>query len=248
MKKIKSFSLVSFTNHALVSFCAEVESHVKASLPAENVALCDAFSASLSAFKDVLASSVETFNEAILEADKKADGAWSAINTLLNLNVNHYDETVCEATRTVLDVFDNIPNPTRLPYAEEYARLESLLTQLSAIPAETLKTAMVDGWLDELRRRVDAFNELRKTKTQARSEVETGASKKARQALTDAYRDLVDTLNAMQIIAKSKAFDLIAQQLNELIDANRATMKAKKTAKKTSKESDDISADNDNSL
>lgn len=165
MKKIKSFSLVSFTNHALVSFCAEVESHVKASLPTENAALCDDFSGSLNVFKDILASSVETFNEAILEADKKADCAWSAINTLLNLNVNHYDAAVCEAARTVLDVFDNIPNPTRLPYAEEYARLESLLTQLSAIPAETLKTAMVDGWIDELRRRVDAFNELRKTKS-----------------------------------------------------------------------------------
>lgn len=236
MKKIKSFSLVSFTNHALVSFSAEVESHVKASLPIENVALCDDFSASLNAFKDILASSVETFNEAILEADKKADGAWSAINTLLNLNVNHYDDAVCEAARTVLDVFDNIPNPTRLPYAEEYARLESLLTQLSAIPAETLKTAMVDGWIDELRRRVDAFNELRKTKTQSRSEIETGASKKARQALTDAYRDLVDTLNAMQIISKSEPFEFIAQHINELIDANRATMKAKKTAKKTGKE------------
>lgn len=236
MKKIKSFSLVSFTNHALVSFSAEVESHVKASLPIENATLCDDFSASLNAFKDILASSVETFNEAILEADKKADGAWSAINTLLNLNVNHYDETVCEAARTVLDVFGNIPNPTRLPYAEEYARLESLLTQLSAIPAETLKIAMVDGWLDELRRRVDAFNELRKTKTQARSEIETGASKKARQALTDAYRDLIDTLNAMQIISKSENFERIAMHLNELIDANRAAMKAKKTLKMAGKE------------
>ena len=97
---------------------------------------------------------------------------------------------------------------------------------------------MVDGWIEELRRRVDAFNELRKTKTQARSEVETGASKKARQALTDAYRDLVDTLNATQIISKSEAFDLIAQHLNELIDANRAAMKAKKTAKKVGKEAE----------
>ena len=245
MKKIKSFSLVSFTNHALVSFCAEVESHVKASLPTENAALCDDFSGSLNVFKDILASSVETFNEAILEADKKADGAWSAINTLLNLNVNHYDDAVCEAARTVLDVFDNIPNPTRLPYAEEYARLESLLTQLSAIPAETLKIAMVDGWIDELRRRVDAFNELRKTKTQARAEIETGASKKARQVLTDAYRDLVDTLNAMQIIAKSENFERIAQHLNELIDANRVTMKAKKTAKKVGKEADTIMTDNE---
>lgn len=241
MKKIKSFSLVSFTNHALVSFCAEVESHVKASLPAENSALCDDFSASLNAFKDILASRVETFNEAILEVDKKADGSWSAINTLLNLNVNHYDAAVCEAAHNVLNVFDNIPNPTRLPYAEEYARLESLLTQLSAIPAETLKTAMVDSWIDELRRRVDAFNELRKTKTQTRSEVEIGASKKARQALTDAYRDLVDTLNAMQIISKSEAFDLIAQHINELIDANRAAMKAKKTAKRSERQDDEVS-------
>ena len=238
MKKIKSFSLVSFTNHALVSFSAEVESHVKASLPIENAALCDDFSASLKAFKNILASSVETFNEAILEADKKADGAWSAINTLLNLNVNHYDAAVCEAARTVLDVFDNIPNPTRLPYAEEYARLESLLTQLSAIPAETLKIAMVDGWLNELHRRVNAFNELRKTKTQTRAEIETGASKKARQVLTDAYRDLVDTLNAMQIISKSENFERIAQHLNELIEVNRAAMKAKKTAKKGGKETE----------
>lgn len=243
MKKIKSISLVNFTNHALVSFCAEVESHIKTSLPVENAALCGDFSASLSVFKDMLASSVETFNEAILEADKKADGAWVAINTLLNLNVNHYDGAVCEAARTVLDVFDNIPNPTRLPYAEEYARLASLLTQLSAIPEETLKTAMVDGWIDELHRRVDAFNELRKTKTQTRSEIETGASKKARQALIDAYRDLVDTLNAMQLISKSDAFERIAQYINELIDTNRATMKAKKKVKKVGKEAEGLAVD-----
>ena len=66
MKKIKSFSLVSFTNHALVSFSAEVESHVKASLPIENAALCDDFSASLKAFKNILASSVETFNNDVM--------------------------------------------------------------------------------------------------------------------------------------------------------------------------------------
>ena len=100
---------------------------------------------------------------------------------------------------------------------------------------------MVDGWIDELRRRVDAFNELRKTKTQTRSEVEIGASKKARQALTDAYRNLVDTLNAMQIISKSEAFDLIAQHINELIDANRAAMKAKKTAKRSERQDDEVS-------
>lgn len=95
---------------------------------------------------------------------------------------------------------------------------------------------MVDGWIDELRRRVDAFNELRKTKTQTRSEIETGASKKARLELTDAYRALVDTFNAMLILSKSDAIERIAQHINELIDANRTAMKAKKTARKVGKE------------
>lgn len=38
---------------------------------------------------------------------------------------------------------------------------------------------MVDGWIAELQRRMYAFNELCKTKTQTRSEIETGAAKKA---------------------------------------------------------------------
>lgn len=234
MNKIKTFNLAPLTNHALVNFCAEVQTHVTESIPSENVTLCDDFSASLNDFRAALASSVEKFNEAIASADKDADRAWSAINTPLQLNVNHFDETVCDAARSVLNVFDNISNPTRLPYAEEYAKLESLLTQLAAIPADTPKTAMADGWIAELRRRVDAFNELRKIKTQTRSEIETGATKKARVALIDAYRTLVDKLNAMLIQASSEAFETIAQHLNELIDANRVLLKMRRAGKKDS--------------
>lgn len=231
MKKIKSFSLASFTHHALAGFCSEVESLVLASLPAENAKLCEDYSARLAEFKSLLAVSVETFNDAIEAADKAADRAWSAINTLLQLNVNHYDDAVTEAAKTVLDVFDNVPNPTHLPYAEEYSKLEALLTQLSAIPVATLKLAMVDGWIAELRKRVEAFNELRQTKTQVRSEIETGANKAARVALIEAYRDLIDKLNAMLLLNGSAEFETIAQHLNELIDASRAAMKAKKTVK-----------------
>ena len=44
---------------------------------------------------------------------------------------------------------------------------------------------------------------------------------------------------AMQLLSKSEAFDLITQHLNELIDANRAAIRAKKTAKKTGKAPED---------
>lgn len=231
MKRIQSFSLSSFTNHSLVGFCNEVESHILAALPADQKELCADFTEKLKSFKDMLAMSEQTFNDAIVAADKEADFAWTAINTLLQLNTRHYDDTICEAANAVMEVFDNIDNPTRLPYAEEYAKLESLLTQLSAIPAETLKLAMVDGWIAELRCRINVFNELRKTKTEVRSEIETGATKAARSALVDAYRDLVDTLNAKLILDKTEAYEKIALHLNELIAANRASIKAKKNKK-----------------
>lgn len=245
MKKIKPFNLLPLTNHALASFCAEVQIHVTESIPPENAALYADFTTSLNDFQAALATSVESFNEAITAADRDADRAWSAINTLLQLNVNHYDDAVCVAARSVLDVFDNISNPTRLAYAEEYAKLESLLTQLAAIPTNTLKTAMVDGWISELCRRVDAFNDLRKTKTQTRSEIEIGATKKARIALIDAYHALVDKLNAMMLLSGSEAFDIIAQHINELIDSTRTTLKAKKTAKKSGKNTTEESPIND---
>lgn len=229
MQKIKSFNVTLLTYHALASYCSEVESHIISLLLPEHLALIDEFSVSLSAFKDILASNVEKFGEAIQEADKQADAAWSAISAQLTLNVNHYEDSVCEAARTVLDVFDKVPNPTKLAYVEEYARLEALLKQLSAIPSETLRLAMVDGWIEELRRRVDAFNALRATKTQVRSEIETGAGKKARQALIDAYRDMIESLNAMMHISKSEDIASAAQRINELIDSNRTAMKAKKS-------------------
>ena len=44
-------------------------------------------------------------------------------------------------------------------------------------------------------------------------------------------------------LSKSEAFERIAQHINELIDANRAAMKAKKTARKGGKETDGTPAE-----
>ena len=105
----------------------------------------------------------------------------------LTSSVNHYDDAVCVAARSVLDVFDNISNPTPC------IRRGICQARIASHPAcrnsdQHTQNRNVDGWITELRRRVDAFNELRKTKTQTRSEIETGATPKARIALIDAYR------------------------------------------------------------
>lgn len=231
MKKIKPFALNFFTNHALASFCAEVESHICTDLPPEEKMLGENFSSHLKTFKELLAASQETFNDAILTADRETDAAWSAIDTLLRLNIRHFDCGIREAAQKVINIFETTDNPTRLPYAEEYARLESLLAKLSEIPEDTLKRAMVSDWIDELRRRVNAFHALRKAKTQARSEIETGATKTARNNLILVYRNLVDTINARIIIDSPVPFKTLAQHINTLIDTNRTALKMRKSAK-----------------
>ena len=229
--KIQAFSLREMTKHSLASYCSEVERHVRALLPHEDKALCETFTASLNDYKALLASTVETFGEGITDADRRADQAWGAINAQLQININHYDEEIKQAARTVMDVFETIENPTYLSYTEEYPKLEALLTKLSEIPTETLKLAMVDGWIEELRRRVAEFNDLRSAKTSTRAKVETGANQKSRQALSDAYKALIDKLNGKLCLSEHDAYQDIAQHINALIDSNRAVRKAKKTAK-----------------
>lgn len=229
--KIQAFSLREMTKHALASYCSEVERHIQGLLPYEDKALCDTFTARLNEYKAQLASTVETFGEEIMDADRRADQAWWAINAQLQINIIHYDDEIRLAARAVKDVFQTIDNPTALSYAEEYSKLEALLTKLSEIPAETLKLAMVDGWIEELRRRVDEFNDLRSAKTSKRAKSETGVSQKTRQALSEAYKTLIDKLNGKLCLSEHGAYQDIAQHINALIDSNRALRKAKKTAK-----------------
>ncbi len=227
--KIKAFSLREMTKHTLASFCSEVETHVQTLLPHDEKALCEPFSLRLNEYKTMIASSVETFGDNITEADRRADQAWGAINALLQVNINHYDEVIRQAARTVMDVFQTIENPTNLSYTEEYPKLEALLTKLSEIPSGTLQLAMVDGWIEELGRRVDEFHDLRSAKISTRAKIETGTNQKSRQALIDAYKDLIDKLNGKLCLAEHEAYSDIAQHINALIDSHRVVRKAKKT-------------------
>lgn len=196
MKRIKSIGLMSFSSEALAAYCADVERLARTYL---KEGLYGEFSKAFVSMRMEWADAAESASAKIDEADAAADLAWNAIHAQLRINIAHYDAGVQAAARSVLGVFSKIEDPTRLPYDEEYAQLNRLLGLLSELPAEVRHLAMVDGWIEELQRRVGVVCSLRSES----SGKECASTKVARLALIDAYDALIQKVNSMAYMAEA---------------------------------------------
>lgn len=228
MHKIQSFELSSFQIHELAAYCAEVEGFSLQYLAQDHANLYADFSKALIHLRMQWADAAETLANQIDEADTAADQAWNAIYTQLKINLNHYQNDVREAAQKTLKVFNLINNPTRLPYNEEYAQLDRLIALLDEISTETRETAMVDGWIKELKNRVALFKALYKNNTDDSNEFNTGATKTARLALVDAYRSLIDKINGMADTPSDKNIVEFIQKMNGFISDHLMMLKIKK--------------------
>ncbi|MBO5753654.1 MAG: hypothetical protein J6S69_08210 [Proteobacteria bacterium] len=229
MNKIQSFELSSFQIHELAAYCAEVEGFAVQNLVQDYAELYADFSKALIQLRMQWANAAETLANSIDEADTAADQAWNAIYAQLKINLNHYRKDVREAAQETMKVFNLVNNPTRLPYNEEYEQLEILIHHLDQISIETRRLAMVDGWIKELQSRVAIFKELQSANAQDDCEFETGATKKARLTLVDAYHHVIDKINAMTDTNSDPNLQTFIQKMNEFISDHLLMQKIKQT-------------------
>lgn len=229
MNKIQSFELSSFQIHELAAYCAEVEGFAVQNLAQDYAELYADFSKALIQLRMQWANAAETLANSIDEADTAADQAWNAIYAQLKINLNHYRKDVREAAQETMKVFNLVNNPTRLPYNEEYEQLEILIHHLDQISIETRRLAMVDGWIKELQSRIAIFKELQSANAQDDCEFETGATKKARLTLVDAYHHVIDKINAMTDTNSDPNLQTFIQKMNEFISDHLLMQKIKQT-------------------
>lgn len=174
-------------------------------------------------------SDKESFGTRIREADERADKAWSAIRTQLELNVTHYDIEVKRAAEQVQTIFNTIQNPTHLSYDEEYIELKKLVTKLLSLDSNVLEKAWVLGWINELNQRVNEFESLRQEQKDAKDNIELGLMKKTREQLTTSYQELIETINVLLRLKHSSGLETFATQLEQFNDEERAKEKSQAT-------------------
>lgn len=214
-------TIKNLRNTELDVYVHKIEELVLSMLPQSEQSILEPFSDAIADFNRALGEIGNFSVEELQKADVATNTAWVAIKKQLEVNVNHYDPAIREAAQAVQDVFNEVPDPTKMAYAEEYAQLANLLERLSSLPPETLKVAMVDGWKSELRRRYTAFNELKDEISVRKSNISMGAVKTSRLELYDAYRVLMHQLQTLSILNPDEVHISLVDKIDELLDDNQ---------------------------
>ncbi len=234
MTVIKSFNVSTLKNDALTGFLNGVERVIDSDSSIGEMGIVKPFKEALDVYINELRKTNESFNERIREADSAVDHAWCVMHAQAEVFCEHPEPDKQKAGQTVLKVFNNYPNPIKLPYAEEYGIMEKLLRDLSEIDEATLVLISIDAWLIELQTCVERFLQIMHEKVESKAAIELGASKRIRQNLENAYRALVQKLNALSEIFPTDSLEKVNNEINALIGSQRAVQKMRKTLKQNS--------------
>lgn len=231
MKKLKSITLKNLRNEELQGFCASILKIIDENGNENDKVLVAALRSGHEALITAVSKDGVTYSESIQNADTLADQAWSCINNQLKINMMHYKEDVREAATEVYAAFSAYDNPTNLPYIEEYARMELIINALDEQPKDHLGLVMIDGWLEELKKRCDEFHKCMDAKQDAKAAKETGAGLAARKAIYDAWSSFAETFNATLVLHPDDAHEKMCDSLNTVIDERNQALKTRRTLK-----------------
>ena len=232
MEKVIALGLNKVNLSDLQEICTNVEKIAQKGLSKSEIHLLAPFQDRLQTFCAAIKGNSDLISAALAELDVKVDTAYEAIGLILRANVMHYDIRIAEISAEVQNIFNEIEDPTALPYDQEYPAILRLLTLFDSLPTKDLALSGVAGWIAELRQRYQAFmvklNELEQMKEAKHASV----VKSSRLALIAAYKDLIDQLNALYMFQPSPEHEAILTALHAYFETKRTQAKTK--AKKTS--------------
>ena len=196
------------------------------------------FQAAFETFDDALKDSATLSSAAVAtEADNLRDAAWRGANAYIKAMMAHPAEATRLAAGELRSLFGKYGDPTSLPQTEESGVLHNLIQDLNAVDNNKLTAAAFAPWLTSLETCQANFL----TSVQARTEEEasrtTGVVKQSRLAADEAYRSLVEMVNALCMVNGDAPYATFIDHVNALIDRQKTVLKSRST--KSAKKKDD---------
>lgn len=216
MAKIQRVHLDTLRNDELLAFLHQVERLIHESFGQDNLDLATGFLAKLKKF-DISLNNIEGVSaEDLRVADEAADNVWKGIFYELMAGMKSTNEVRRNAAVEVNQVFSMIPNPTDLPYAEEYAQINKLLKLLDELPEKLVRDARVDDWIPDMHRSYDVFMAVNQAHLESLDIDNYDAIKNARTEAMAAYRTMVIGLEVIAPMRKNPQYSQFLSNLNEL--------------------------------
>ncbi len=244
MGKVKKFSITRLRNDEWLGFLT----HILNRLQGTHAFLCSpqaqAFKESVEQYKRQMTAESIASGQAVIDADRAADQAWSCLNALLKVALLHPDEAHRAAAERLYKHLKKYGNPTQLAYDEEYAKLQKLLDNLEAPECEAdLKLTHADDWVKALRERYDNFMKTYQRRIETAAATNPGATKMARVETENRYKSFVDYLEALLVIMPNEEIEKFVAELNTQIDIKKTAFKQRTSSEPVAEKPLELVAD-----
>lgn len=229
MSKIQSFSVAKLRIAEDYGFQKRIE-EAAAELTAETDAgIVAMYKAAVAAFDAAEKESQSSaFTEAMTAADELADTAWRSLTATAKAQLPHPAAESAAAAKEAVAIVRKYGDVTQMPYNEEYGNIANAMQDFATLGEEKQKLCYIDAWVSELQARYDEFTAAQSSRTEEQGAKTQGIVKQARTACDDAYRTLVNYVNAMAAVSPT-AYATFIEQANVIIDEAQATLAARST-------------------
>ena len=231
---IKKYSL----DKARVMEFYQAMSNVKTFLAKENLQtlqlekVAKTFNEKFTAFDEALTPVRKSdLTQKIQELDTQRDNLLSGFSAHLKA-FQHFSEPAGKeaAQRLLLSVEKFGKGIQEKPIQEETAIITNLLQDMAQASAQQdLKTIGAKPWTDALKNANTALEQHHNSRTEQQSTIEVGKTKTTRQEIAEAFRVLVQTINALALLNGKDAYTNLANAISQVVkNANQTSGKADK--------------------
>lgn len=193
-------------------------------------------------------NSVEQFDAALLQeksnswtekvriADEKVDHLYVGLGYYLQGMERHPDSSLAEKGKQAYAIITKYGSIVRLNYTEQYGILHNVMQDFNALPEDVITDLQIAPWLEALTLAIAQFQVLRDSQANEGSLYKVGYAKEMRIAADEAYRKLVDTVNALASALGVADYEAFISQLNYYIAEEESKLKQRSTINAKKKE------------
>lgn len=199
----------------------------------------DSFKDALEVFDDALKDSAGLSSAAAAtDADNLRDASWRGANAYAKAMMAHPTEAAKLAAAEVKSLFDKYGDPTSLSQTEESGVMHNLIQDLKALDSSKLTAVAFSPWLTDMETRETNFLTAVKSRTEEAASRTIGIVKQSRLAADEAYRSLVEMVNALCLVKGEAPYATFIDHVNVLVDRQKTVLKSRSTKNAKKKEDD----------
>lgn len=244
MKKVKSFNVSHLRTEENFGFQMDVKALTESlpttgdldaeGLPEASVSILteavNGHAAAVTALDDALKDSASVPSSTLAtEAEQQRDGAWRGLNNYVKAMTAYPEEDVAAEALAAKALIDKYGDPTDKPQTEESGILHNLIQDFEADMDENFSNLMVEVWVTDLKNKNQRFLDYSRMRNEEESARQVGVVKEKILLVNEAYRKLIDTVNAMVLLNGEAKFASFIDQMNILIDRQKTVLKARAT-------------------